>query len=441
MLDVLLVDDDAFLRGSLGELIAAAGHRVTTAEGGQQALALIGGCDVMVTDLRMPGMDGLALVRAARQRRADLEVLVMTGEGTISSAVEAMRLGARGYLAKPFEPEELILHLREVAELKHLREQARTGGRGRLVGGGAAMRRVYQDIDLAAQSDVPVLISGETGTGKELVAEAIHQASARRERPWVAVNCGALPRDLIESELFGHEAGAFTGAGAKRRGRFALAGDGTLFLDEVDSLPLDLQPKLLRVLETREYWSLGAEKPDQSRARVVAAANRPLAQLVASGQFRQDLYYRLNVLPLAIPPLRERPEDIPLIVRARLDAVPGETWTITPTALSRLVAGSWPGNVRELVNAVERARARAGADPRNRERRERKIDVQHLDSDQVSLPLLPFRQARAAAADEWAERTIRLALETTQGNASQAARILHMSRTALLRLVAKYGIR
>lgn len=441
MLDVLLVDDDAFLRGSLGELVAAAGHRVVTAEGGQQALALIGGCDVMVTDLRMPGMDGLALVRAARQRRGDLEVLVMTGEGTISSAVEAMRLGARGYLAKPFEPEELILHLRDVAELKHLREQARSGGRGRLVGGGAAMRRVYQDIDLAAQSDAPVLITGETGTGKELVAEAIHQASTRRERPWVAVNCGALPRELIESELFGHEAGAFTGAGAKRRGRFALAGDGTLFLDEVDSLPLDLQPKLLRVLETREYWPLGAEKPEQSRARVVAAANRSLPQQVASGQFRQDLFYRLNVLPLAIPPLRERPEDIPLIVRSRLDAVSGETWAITPTALSRLVAGSWPGNVRELVNAVERARARAGADPRNRERRERKIDVQHLDSDQVSLPLLPFRQARAAAADEWAERTIRLALETTQGNASQAARILHMSRTALLRLVAKYGIR
>ena len=436
---VLLVDDDEALRTALADLLAQGGHRVQPAESGRAALGGLADADVLVTDLRMPGMDGLDLVREARRRRSDIEVIVMTGFGTVPTALTAMRLGARAYLTKPFEPEELLLHLREVDKLVRLRAHA-AAGRGALLGASEAMRRCYAELDLAAGSDAPALISGETGSGKELAARALHDGSPRANRAFVAVNCGALPRDLVEGELFGHEAGAFTGAQQRRRGRFVLADRGTLFLDEIDSLPLELQPKLLRALEAGEVWPLGAEKPDRVDVRVIAATNTRLEAQVEAGRFRQDLFYRLAVMRIAMPPLREHPEDIPQLVRAWASA-PGQErpWTVSPATLAELVARPWPGNVRELKHAVERARLRAqAATPPDAVVL---VEPRHLDTTSGGLPRVPFKQARERAADAWAERTIRAALEASGGNVTQAARQLQMARTALIRLVDRYGLK
>ena len=399
--------------------------------------------DLLVTDLRMPGFDGLSLLREARLRRPSLQVIVMTGYGSIGSAVEAMRLGARAYLTKPFEIEELLLHLREVETLHRLLGIP-ASGRGDLVGSGTAMRRVYGEIDVAALSDAPVLIVGDTGTGKELAARAIHQASRRAQGPFIAVNCAAISRELIESELFGHEPGSFTGAQGRKRGRFALAKGGTLFLDEINSLPLDLQPKLLRAIEAQEIWPVGAEAAERTDLHLLAATNVKLDDLVRAGGFREDLYYRLHVLSVVLPTLREHPEDIPQIVHALLVRAAGgvERHSITATALSNLIARSWPGNVRELANALERALARAavgqpgisGVSPLT-------ISVEHLDPLPVGSLPVAFKAGRERAAEEWARVAIRNALTRSRGNTSEAARILKMSRTALLRLINKYGLR
>ena len=443
---ILLADDDEALRSALEELLRRAGHVVVGAANGTQALAKVSDTDVLVTDLRMPDLDGIALLREARSRRLGLEVIVMTGYGTIASAVEAMRLGARAYLTKPFDPDELLLHLREVDHTLALRAAA-GAGRGDLVGTSPVMRRVYGDIDVAAGSDAPVLITGETGTGKELAARAIHQLSRRAAGPFVAVNCGAIPQELVESELFGHEAGAFTGAGQRKRGRFAMARGGTLLLDEVNSLPLAMQPKLLRAIEAREIWPLGSEHAEASDVRIIAASNTRLDERVASGQFREDLYYRLHVLHVNLPPLREHPEDIPQIVHAILArGVPsGVRHAISATALAQLLARSWPGNVRELANALERAMARAtataqamgGGVPAGG----LTLGSEHLDAIPAGSAILAYKQGRARAAEDWSRVAIRSALVRARGNTSEAARTLKMSRTALLRLINKYGMR
>jgi DNA-binding NtrC family response regulator len=440
---VVLVDDDDALRGALAELLKRAGHQVSSCADGATGLKAVDEADLLVTDLRMPGFDGLSLLREARLRRPTLQVIVMTGYGSISSAVEAMRLGARAYLTKPFETDELLLHLREVETVQRLRGEA-AAGRGGLVGSGTVMRRVYGEIDVASASDAPVLIAGETGTGKELAARAIHQASRRSQGPFIAVNCGAISRELIESELFGHEPGAFTGAQGRKRGRFALAKGGTLFLDEINSLPLDLQPKLLRAIESNEIWPVGAEAAERTDLRLLAATNVKLDHLVREGRFREDLYYRLHVLHVDLPALKEHPEDIPQIVHALLMRAAGgqERHTITATALSSLIARSWPGNVRELANALERALARAAvSQPGASASAPMAISVEHLDPLPAGAAPMAFKQGRERAAEDWARTAIRNALTRSRGNTSEAARILKMSRTALLRLINKYALR
>lgn len=436
---IAIIDDDAALRGALTLSMQDAGHEVLAGESIAAALRHAERCDVLVTDVFLPeGPDtGITIVRDVRRRFPMVDVLVMTGHGTITQAVEAMRLGARTYLQKPFPNATLLGHLSEIEQVRGLR--LGVAGRGGLVGSSPGMRRSYQQIDVAASSDLAVLISGETGTGKELAARAIHALSPRRAKPFIALNCAAIPRELAESELFGHEAGAFTGASAKRQGRFQLAAGGTLFLDEINSLPLELQPKLLRALETGEVWPVGAAAPEQSQARLLAAANSDLHTLVANGRFREDLYYRLNVLAVTLPNLRSRLEDVPAIAMMIIEreSTDGRKLHLASEAIADLLGHSWPGNVRELVNVLRRAAAVASTgvtwgEPVT-------IRPEHLDLP-GSLPQVPFKEAQERALDEWTKRTVTAALTRCGGQMAKAAELLRMDRSALYKLVKRLGI-
>jgi DNA-binding NtrC family response regulator len=436
----LVVEDDVAVVDALRDSFQNSSLNIDYATDGESALKKIPDVDLLVTDLRLPGMDGTELLNEARRRKPELEVVIMTAYGSIPSAVEAMRRGARAYLTKPFDPEELIIHIRSIEERLKLREMAFRFSRGELIGSSLLMQKLYQEIDLAASSNAPVLITGETGTGKELAARAIHDLSLRKNGPFIAVNMGALPKDLIESELFGREKGAFTGADARKRGRFALAEGGTLFLDELTSLFLELQPKLLRAIETKEIWSLGAEKPEHVDARVVAATNADVEAMIKASTFREDLYYRLNIHRIFMPALREHPEDIPAIARMLLERANAEDTNgsrrpaeISGEALAALVSRPWPGNVRELANLLERAALRSKGASR--------IDIEHLDPEPGTFPLLSFKEAKDKAAEEWSKRTIRTAVALTDGNVSKAAALLKMNQNALFRLIRKYRLK
>jgi DNA-binding NtrC family response regulator len=438
----LVVEDDTAVVEALRESFQDSGLDIDYATDGESALKKIPEVDLLVTDLRLPGMDGTELLKEARRRKPEIAVVIMTAYGTIPSAVDAMRRGARAYLTKPFNPEELIFHIRTVEETLKLREMAFRFSRGELVGASLLMQKVYQEIDLAAASESPVLITGETGTGKELAARAIHDLSPRKKGPFIAVNMGALPKDLVESELFGREKGAFTGADARKRGRFALAEGGTLFLDELTSLPLELQPKLLRAIETKEIWTLGAEKPEQVRVRPVAATNANIDAMIKEGTFRADLYYRLNIHRIFLPPLRDHPEDIPIIARTLVERAKTDDKTDGPRAteisggaLAALVSRPWPGNVRELANVLSKAVLRGKTLGGSR------IEAEHLDPEPGSFPLLSFKEAKDKAAEEWSKGTIRTALALTEGNISKAAVLLKMNQNALFRLIKKYGLK
>lgn len=441
---ILIVEDDEDFRESLAEMLGRDGYEVLEAETGSAAVRLAPGADIMITDIKLPDVSGMILLEKVKEGNPALPVLVMTGYGTIRDAVEAMRKGASTYLAKPFEPEELLLHLRQMVEVLRLRRAATRSGRGDLVGSGTAMKVAYEAIDVAAASQAPVLITGETGTGKELAARAIHALSGRKRHPFHAVNLGALPGELAESELFGHEKGAFTGATARKAGRFSLAGEGTLLLDEVGTLPLGLQPKLLRVLETREFWPVGGNRPLQLKARILAATNSDILERVKDGSFREDLYYRLDVLRVHLPPLREHPADIPAIALSLLDRFrsegdPAESAPSLGTeALVTLLTHPWPGNVRELSNvlrkASEKARARGGIPCH--------IMPQDLGiADGAPALDLPFRDGRAQAAEAWSRQAIAAALAASGGNVTHAAKRLQMNTSALFRLIKKYGLR
>jgi DNA-binding NtrC family response regulator len=438
----LVVEDDTAVVEALRESFQDSGLDIDYAADGESALKKIPGVDLLVTDLRLPGMDGTELLKEARRRKPEIEVVVMTAYGTIPSAVEAMRRGARAYLTKPFDPEELVFHIRTVEETLKLREMAFRFSRGELVGSSLLMQKVYQEIDLAAASDSPVLITGETGTGKELAARAIHDLSSKKKGPFIAVNMGALPKELVESELFGREKGAFTGADTRKRGRFALAEGGTLFLDELTSLPLELQPKLLRAIETKEIWTLGAEKPEQVQVRPVAAANANIDAMIKEGTFRADLYYRLNIHRIFMPPLRDHPEDIPIIARTLVERAKTDDKTgslrateISGEALAVLVSRPWPGNVRELANVLGKAVLRGKTSGASR------IEAEHLDPEPGSFPFLSFKEAKDQAAEEWSKRAIRTALAMTEGNISKAAVLLKMNQNALFRLIKKYDLK
>jgi two-component system response regulator HydG len=453
---ILVVEDNAPLREAIAAVIRAEKHDVVEAESAEAALAVCGTAppDVVVTDLRLPGKDGLALLRDVKGRDPLIEVLVLTAYGTIEAAVEAMRAGAFDFLTKPVRMDQLAakveaawrtredrLSLRRERERREYLEEeiGETFNAGQIVGRSRPMLALYATLEKVARSDSSVLITGESGTGKELVARAIHLQSRRRSGPFVRVNCGALPEGVLESELFGHERGAFTGALRQRRGRFELAEGGTLFLDEIADIGAAVQVRLLQVLQEREFERVGGEATVHVDVRVVAATNRVIRDEVAAGRFREDLFYRLYVIPIHLPSLRERKEDIPLLVDHfvhRLCAGMGRLpLPVDDAALRLLWLYDWPGNVRELENALERALVLCEGD-RLTER-----DLPFLDRTRAGKIALPAGIVPLEEALDQLERTLlERALEEAGGVKAEAARRLAIKPSALYYKLEKHGL-
>ena len=431
---VLIVDDDAALREGIAETLGDLGHTAEQAADGAAALARLaqGGIDAVLLDLRMPGMDGMEVLRRLHATPGAPPVAVLTAVPTAANTIEAMRLGAVDHLAKPVGRADLAALL---ARMLPAPGGARTAGPvaddGDLVGGSAAMRMVQKTIGMVADTNATVLITGETGTGKEVVARAIHRHGSRAARPFVAVNCAAIPGELLESQLFGHVRGSFTGAVADRLGSFREAEGGTLFLDEIGDMDMALQAKLLRVVQERVVTPLGG-KPVAIDVRILAATHRDLAQAARAGQFREDLYYRLGVVPLALPPLRDRLSDI-LPLAEHFLALTGPGKRLSAAAAACLLAHPWPGNVRELRNAIERAavlsrRPVIGAE-----------DLAFLNGTAPPVPDTPDSDLPGAVARLEAEM-LRRALDACQGNRAEAARRLGIHRQLLYEKLKKYGI-
>jgi two-component system response regulator AtoC len=456
---ILIVDDDEALRESLALTLAAEAYEVVAAADGNAALrhAEVQPFDVVLCDLRMPGIDGLELLPQLARRLPGATIVLMSAYGTADLAIEAMKRGAYDYLAKPFAPSELLLTLRKARERERMRrtnqllrrDVQRAIGDRPIVAASPGMIAVLELLERAAEFKSTVLLTGESGTGKEVLARAIHAQSPRRDEAFVAVNCAAIPEALLESELFGHVKGAFTGADRTRRGLFVEADGGTLFLDEIGELPVALQAKLLRVLQEEEVRPVGDAKSRKVDVRVIAATARELEQDVAAGRFREDLFYRLNVVRVKVPPLRERKQDIPLLADhflARFREQLGRpVRTIDDDALERLLAYRWPGNARELENVIERAvilaegeRLTARELPEGVARASAGGAGAEADgampSDDSDLSL---RRARRAMERDWIVR----ALRACQGNRTHAARRLQISHRALLYKLKEYGIR
>jgi two-component system response regulator HydG len=452
---ILVVDDKENIVNLLVRILGDT-YQVTTAGDGGRAISLIGAqeFDVIVTDLRMPGADGFEVLRAAKARAPDTEVIMMTAYATVQDAVTAMKQGAYDYLQKPFDPDDASLVVARALERRRLRAQAQTLRRElegvfsfhNLVGKSAAMKDVYQLLEQASQLDITVLLNGETGTGKELAARAIHYHSPRKERRFVPVNCGALPAELVESELFGHAKGSFTGAVGTKPGLFEEAEGGTLFLDEIGELPLPVQVKLNRALQEKEIRRVGDNRPSKVDVRVVAATHRDLKAEAAAGRFREDLFYRLNVFPVVLPALRDRREDIPLLASHLLEkhasALRKEIAGIEEDALRALTGYPWPGNVRELENAIERAVAVG---------KSAKIQLGDLPPDVKGtqegaipgevLAKMPYREAVDLARDRVSREYLTVLLREHDGNVTHAAARAGMERESLHRLLKRYGIR
>jgi len=447
---ILLVEDELNMARTLAKNLERAGYQVEHAPHGQAALARLSetAFDVVLTDLAMPVMDGMTLLHAMHERRVPAAAIVLTGYGTIESAVEAMKLGAADYLIKDARPEEILQTLERVLEMQALRQENRRlrkelavlQGFAEIVGQSAAMQEVYRLIEAVSQNKSTVLLTGESGTGKELVARTIHERSALRDGPFIAVNCAGLSETLLDSQLFGHRRGAFTGAISDHDGVFRAATGGTLLLDEVAEIPLGLQAKFLRAVQQREVTPLGSSRPVPVDVRLIAATNRDLETEVAAGRFRSDLFYRLNVVHIALPPLRERREDIPLLVehfeRRYAEQYEVSPKRISPEAMAALTAYDWPGNIRQLQNAIERAFALSSADV---------IDLADLppavrgtsppplptpSSEPESLPTLAAAERQLIAA----------ALRRSGGNKNEAARMLGIDRQRLYRKIEKYGL-
>ncbi len=465
MAQVLIIDDHDSMREGLELLLRRRGHKTISASGGAMGLELLeeNGADLVITDLKMTKVDGVEVLRRVHEKAPDIDVLVITGYGTIEKAVEAMKLGAADFITKPFSSEEfavkvdrLLSDREQRAKLRKenvalrventwLKDQAEVRY-GEIVGDSPAMQAVYRWIDRVARSDSTVIVYGESGTGKELVARAIHAGSSRASGPFIRVNCGALSESLLDSELFGHEKGAFTGAERQRRGRFELADSGTLFLDEISTISPTTQVRLLRVLQERELERVGGEETIPVDVRIVAATNTPPDALLGETGFREDLYYRLHVVPLLLPPLRDRKPDIPPLVHHFIEKLRERTCSpvreVSQEALERLSAYHWPGNVRELENVVERALVLA--------------DGGVLESS--DLPFLPVEGTLSAqnggtvpalpsggldlnrAVEGMEEKLLRQALDQAQGVKAEAARLLGLKPSALYYKLEKYGI-
>jgi two-component system response regulator HydG len=436
---ILVVDDEPSMRTTLSILLKREGYQVSLAESGAEALPLLapGEYDMILTDLKMEGMDGIELLRHIKAVDPQAEVLIFTAYGTVATAVEAMRLGAYDYIGKPFDEEELLLKIARalerkalVREVQDLRQELQ--GQGRIVAASKEMRGVLAKIDQVAPSDATVLIEGESGTGKELVARAIHRGSLRRDRPFIPINCSTFPETLLESELFGYEKGAFTGADKARKGLFEAAHTGTLFLDEIADMPLPLQGRLLRALQEGEVRRLGSTQPIRVDVRIVTATNKRVDALVAQGTLRDDLFYRLNVVRISIPPLRERPDDIIPLGRHFLEVYKNRArkkiMGFAPDAAQAMLAHPWPGNVRELENAVERGVILC---------RSSSITAQELS---LGIPL-PERGADQGITLKELERRHTLAvLERHGGNQAETARELGIGRNTLWRRLKEYGL-
>ena len=456
MATVLIVDDEPNIRRMVGALLSAEGYEIQEASSGAQGLAKAADQepDAVLLDLMMPGeLDGMAALSRLRLSHPDSAVIMMSGRASLADAVNATKLGAVNFLEKPLTPEGVLFAVASALELRQSRRVARElleelGLAGDMVGDSAEMQSVRELIDRVAPSDARVLITGESGTGKELVASAIHDASTRRDKPFVRVNCAAIPRDLVESEMFGHERGAFTGATQARVGRFELAHNGTLFLDEIGDLSLDAQAKLLRAIEAKEIQRVGGNRAIPIDVRIVAATNHDLARAVKDGLFREDLFFRLNVVPVALPPLRDRTGDIPQLVRhfsllyfKRTGQIP-PSWT--SGAMDALEHHPWPGNVRELANIVERiAIVNPGAE----------IGAEYVRAllnppDSASAPHEQKEEEMNAVVtaglnesmDAFERRLIENALSRSKGNVAEAARILSTDRPNLYRRMKRLGI-
>jgi DNA-binding NtrC family response regulator len=434
---VLIVDDDPAVRTSLSEALAEEGVDVAVAEDGERALATIARAApaVVLCDVRMPAMDGLTLLQTLRERDPSIDVILMTAYDDMRTVVSAMRGGAVEFLVKPIDLDQLVGVIRRVFDDRRQRQLSNASidltDSDDLVGHDSRMIAVYKLVGQAAATRATVLIRGESGTGKELVARAIHEHSTSSQAPFVAVNCAALPGALLESELFGHVRGAFTGAHAARRGRFALAGNGTIFLDEIGDTSLEFQTKVLRVIQDREFQPVGAEETEHTEARVIAATHQDLESLIAERRFREDLYYRLRVVEIVIPPLRDRPGDIPLLARhmiRRAARVLGSNEPIlSDVALDRLRQHTWPGNVRELENCVMRAVVTASGSV---------IRPEHLSFGAPKA----MSEGRLSSLEEVERDQIARVLAATDGHKGAASEILGVSRPRLKRLINKYGL-
>ncbi len=452
MARVLVVDDEEGVRSFLAEALALDGHAVAESPDGADALARLDrqSFDVVLTDLKMPGVDGETLLRKIRAEQPEIEVIVLTAHGTVESAVDAMKLGAFDYLRKPVSgPAELRLLVSRAAERKSLKALAdradrETDGGPPLSYGAPAMTRIADAIAKVARTQATVLLTGESGTGKEVAARAIHRASDRAAAPFVAINCAALSEHLLESELFGHERGAFTGAHERRRGRLELAAGGTFFLDEVGELKLDLQAKLLRVLQERRFERVGGHRTLDADVRWIAATNRDLAALMREGRFREDLYHRLAVFPIELPPLSERREDIPSLARALLERIRRDlkraALSLDAEAERCLRDASWPGNVRQLANALERAAILAEGDT---------IGAEHLDGLAAQTELAPAAGSAAlpggdalppVTLDALEREAIVRALDAVSGNRRLAAERLGIGLRTLYDKLKRYQL-
>jgi DNA-binding NtrC family response regulator len=449
---LLVVDDEEPQRTMLASILGRAGFEVVTAANGSHALERMNEAsfELLLTDQRMPVMDGLELLEQSRRLQPRMPVVLMTAYGTVSTAVEAMKRGAVDYLTKPFERDELLLVIEKALRQRRLEDEV-VSLRGvlqdryrleNIIGASPPMQEVYSLIERVSCTDVPVLINGESGTGKELVARAIHQKSSRAKRPFVALNCAAVPETLLESEFFGHERGAFTGATRAHAGRFEQADGGTLFLDEIGAMRVDLQAKLLRAIQEREVQRLGSPTTRKVDVRILAATSENLEQAIRRRSFREDLYYRLNVVPIDLPPLRERVEDVPLLVEHFLNASAKKFGrdgaTIAPGVLEHLQRYAWPGNVRELENYIERMVVLSSGSRLTREDLPTPLlrgpDPTDEELEQFVLP------AEGVELQQLERHLIRQALHRTRGSLGPAARLLGISYKTLQYRLRKYGL-
>lgn len=442
---ILVIDDDTSLRRVLEYNLQEEGYDVQAASSGEEGLFLFtkNEPDLVITDMKMPGMDGLTVLKTIKERSPEKVVIIITAFGTVDVAVEAMKSGAFDYITKPFNRDELKLTVKKGVQFSVLSEENRrlklelsdkTDFRT-IIGASSEMEKVFQVISKVADTEAAVLITGESGTGKELVARSIHNSSSRRSAPFVAINCAAIPRELLESELFGHVKGSFTGAIKDKAGKFQLADGGTLFLDEVGDLPVELQPKLLRALQEKEVEPVGGARAQKLDVRIVSATNLDIDRAMAEGRFREDLYYRLSVIPLHLPPLRQRRQDIPLLIKYFCSKHGSESVTFGKDALETLLNYSWPGNVRELENSIERVLIMRNGD--------------HIGADDLPDK---FRENRGQGSVvirlpdegyplEQLEREVVVeALEKSGWNQAAAARFLRIPRHTLIYRLEKYGI-